>query len=62
MDKGLDLKLHQAGPIPLFAQYPQPDLKAAVEAAAHPPLPFGFGYQHLDGSTLLIHAQRTGDE
>ena len=52
----------QLEPIPLFAQYPQPELKAALQAAAHPPLPFGFGYQQLDGATLLIHAQRTGGE
>lgn len=51
-----------ADPIPLFAQYPQPELKAAIEAAPGPPLPFGFGYQHVSERSLLMFAQRTGEE
>ncbi len=51
-----------ADPIALFAQYPQPELKAAIEAAPGPLLPFGFGYQHVSERSLLMLAKRTGEE
>jgi hypothetical protein len=46
--------------VPLFAQNPQPDLKAAVQAAPRTVLPFGFGLQHLGGNALLIVAEGPG--
>ena len=51
-----------ADPVPLFAQYPQPELKAAVEAGPALHLPFGFSYQHLSENALLILAKRNGEE
>lgn len=50
---------HFAGPIPLFKQYPQPDL-AAVYRSSHPPaLPFGFGYTwHASQSSLILATAR----
>jgi len=49
-----------SGPIPLFKQYPQPDL-AALYRASHPPaLPFGFGYTwHASQSSLILATART---
>ena len=46
---------HYAGPIPLFAKYPQPDLARAAASSVPVPMDFGFGYQwHPSRASLLI--------
>ena len=48
-----------AEPIEIFKKYEEPELKAAVDAAAPLRIPFGFGYQYDAAKALLIVAERT---
>lgn len=49
------------GPIALFANYTQPELKSAYEPLSGEkvrPLPFGIGYQYKEGTSNLMLARR----
>jgi hypothetical protein len=43
----------------LFKKHAEPELQAAVDAAAPLRIPFGFGYQYEPADALLILAERT---
>ena len=48
-----------AEPIEIFKKHAEPELQAAVDAAAPLRIPFGFGYQYEPAKALLILAVRT---
>lgn len=50
---------HYAGPIPLFKEFPQPDLTRAYSETNPPMLGFSFGYQwHPSRSSLVVATAR----
>ncbi len=47
-----------AGPIDMFSEYDQPDLRAIYQTGVAKPLPFGTGYRYLDKDSVQMFGVR----